>query len=188
MTKTAMALVLYTAGTVAYAGEAQQSLTVYVQNRALVPSDILIPAEAMAGKMFAKIGLSLEWRSERLAADSSQPIFVELVTRTPENRLPGTLAFALPYEGRHLTVFADRVEAVDFPKSMLAHVLVHEITHLLQGVGGHSDTGIMKAHWSGNDLSAIRFKALPFASQDVELMYAGLAKRGRTVAMADTHE
>jgi hypothetical protein len=54
--------------------------------------------------------------------------------------------------------------------------MVHEITHLLQGVTRHSDTGVMKARWTGTDFGGMRVTPLPFTRQDVELIYSGLAK------------
>ena len=65
-----------------------------------------------------------------------------------------------------------------------AHVLVHEITHLLQGIDRHSDTGVMKAHWTGRDFVDMRSSPLPFTGYDVDLIYAGLAKRGGTAVLA----
>jgi hypothetical protein len=185
MTKQAMALVLFTAGTAAYAGQPEQKLTVYVQNTAGVPCTVLVPAEALAGKMFAGIGISLVWRHGKPAGESSQPpIFVELVTGTPESLKPGALAFALPYEGSHLTVFYDRITANQYPGSMLAHVMVHEITHLLQGIDRHSSTGVMKANWTKKDFGVMRMGTLPFAPEDVVLINAGMTARARVAAAA----
>jgi hypothetical protein len=174
MTKQAMALVVFMAGSAASAGQAQQKLTVYVRNTAMVPATALIPAEGLAARMFAEIGVSLEWRNGKPAFESSRPIFVELTTDTPERLKPGALAYALPYEGSHLRVFYDRIASNFYPRSMLAHVLVHEITHLLQGVSRHSATGVMKAHWTNDDFRQMSIGTLPFTPGDVQLIYAGL--------------
>jgi hypothetical protein len=48
MTKGAMALVVFMAGPVAYAGQAKPKLTVYVRNTAMVPSPVFIHAEGLA--------------------------------------------------------------------------------------------------------------------------------------------
>jgi len=56
-------------------------------------------------------------------------------------------------------------------------VLVHEITHILQGVDRHSAQGVMKAQWDDNDYSAMAWKPLPFSPIDVELINRGLATR-----------
>ena len=61
---------------------------------------------------------------------------------------------------------------------LLAHVLVHEITHILEGVNWHSEVGVMKAHWTADDLMQMMYKPLPFDPQDVLLIRKGLANRG----------
>jgi hypothetical protein len=85
------------------------------------------------------------------------------------------LAFAQPYEGR-IVVFLDRVAELNRNKglSVLASVLVHEITHVLEGIDRHSATGIMKAHWNDHDYFEMRRKPLVFAQEDVNLIYDGL--------------
>jgi hypothetical protein len=185
MTKTAIALVLYTAGTAAYAGQPQPKVTVFVQNTSNVPGDVFIPAEGLAGKMFARIGISLQWRAGKSAGESSpRPIFIEFAMDTPDTLLPGALAFARPYEGSQITVFFDRVKSSPHPGTVLAHVMVHEITHLLQGIARHSATGIMKARWTTGDYRAMDYSPLPFTPEDVDLIHAGLAKRGGTEALS----
>ena len=62
------------------------------------------------------------------------------------------------------------------PEALLAHVIVHEITHVVQGVCRHSDTGLMKAHWTIRDLVEMRYKALPFTEEDLMLLYRGLER------------
>src|SRR5450759_58666 len=108
---------------------------------------------------------------------SAVPVIIEVVTGTAESRMPGALAYALPYEGAHIMVFFDRVERMRDPSTVLAHVIVHEITHLLQGISRHSDTGVMKAHWTGGDSNAMWVTPIPFTQWDVDLIYAGLSAR-----------
>jgi hypothetical protein len=162
----------------AHAGQPQQKLTVYMRDRANVHLEVVIPAKALAGQMFAKIGIVLDWGKEKPAGETSrQPIFLELVRGTPENRMPGALAYALPYEGTHITVFYDRIEKTESPRTVLAHVMVHEITHVLQGISRHSDAGVMKARWTGRDFGAMGCSPLSFTPEDVNLIYLGLTKR-----------
>jgi len=182
-----MALAVFVAGTAAYADQPQPKLIIYVRNTAAVPGPVLIRATWMAGRMFADIGISLVWANAKPAIESSQPpIFVELATATPESLRPGALAYALPFEGSHLTVFYDRVASIESTGILLAHVLVHEITHLLQGVDRHSATGVMKANWNNTDYDAMRYKPLPFTAFDVQLIYSGLAGRPALVAKVAT--
>ena len=65
-----------------------------------------------------------------------------------------------PREGSHITVFIDRIEQMRAPSNVLAHVMVHEITHLLQGIGRHSATGVMKGVWTAGDFGGMRLRPL----------------------------
>ena len=98
--------------------------------------------------------------------------------RTPPNNRPGQLAYTNLYEG-HITVFWDRIRAAPSapPIVVLAHVLVHEITHILQGIDRHSERGIMKSKWTLADFRAMASEPLPFTLLDVELIQRGMARR-----------
>ena len=143
-------------------------------------------AEIIASKMFRAIGVTIEWRSGHRLCRIHQDdvIALSLSTRTPHNLLPGALAYALPYEGIHIEVFYDRMTNADADllPALLAHVLVHEITHILQGVNQHSKCGIMKAHWERDDYSHMDTKPLGFTDADVNLIYRGLDARASHVA------
>ena len=88
--------------------------------------------------------------------------------------MSGVLGYAMPYR-RHIIIFFDRIETMQDPWTVLGHVMVHEITHIIQGVARHSDTGLMKPHWSNDDLRAMRYKPLPFTQEDLILLYSALA-------------
>lgn len=60
---------------------------------------------------------------------------------------------------------------------VLAHVLAHEITHVLEVTDRHSKEGVMKAHWTGRDFRNMAWRGLPFAAEDVELIHLGIASR-----------
>ena len=136
-------------------------------------------AQALASKIFAGIGVTINWHFG-LEACPSQAIQVSLSQDTPKFQRPGAYAYARPYEGSHIVVYYDRI-AECHPKPLvrivLAHVLVHEITHILEGISRHSDSGIMKARWDGGDFSEMARKPLNFAPIDINLIYAGLAER-----------
>jgi hypothetical protein len=160
----------------------QQNLTVYLRESGHVPPEVRGPAVYLANKMFATIGIRLDWRSgEPPRTSSTRPIGVELATDTPANLLPGALGSAMPYEGVHIRVFYDRIRSDVVPRSvLLAHVLVHEIAHILQKTDQHSDSGVMKAVWTHRDHVQMRIEALPFTPQDIELIRLSLASRAST--------
>jgi hypothetical protein len=110
------------------------------------------------------------------------------ITNTPRNFHPGALAYAEPYagqsEGVHIRVFFDRVENVAGSSSMvpilLAHVLVHEITHILQDSDHHSEEGVTKKRYTAADLYHMSFRPLPFSQLDIDLIRRGMSNQGRT--------
>jgi len=137
-------------------------------------------AQVLASKIFAGIRVGIEWSKESYCPSSPDVIKVSLSYTTPNTRFPNALAYALPYEGTHIEVFYDRLKQraeVGRVPQLLAHVIVHEVTHILQGISRHSVTGIMKATWDSDDFFEIRRDALDFTSLDVELIYQGVDAR-----------
>ena len=65
---------------------------------------------------------------------------------------------------------------------LLAHVLAHEITHVLQGTVRHSEEGLMKARWTAEDRMSMRVKPLPFTAYDIQLIQSGMANCARLQA------
>ena len=174
--------------TVGMSARAERNVTIYVSND-VNTWGALYQAQERAAKMFAEAGVRIEWRTGRPGARPGREplIVVSLTENTPANFLPNALALAKVYEGVHITVFWDRVERMSRfapPTFVLAHVLVHEITHILQGIDRHSESGVMKARWTPEDYYAMAIKPLPFTPEDVELIQLGLARRADVGAMA----
>jgi hypothetical protein len=177
MTVVAMAAVL---GMSAQAKQAEKStgqrVNVYVKNDS-VSLRVLQIAEALAAQMFLSTGVRIGWHDGgQLPAGA---IAITLASRAPEFT-PGAMAFALPFERVHITVFLDRVQHANGsvpPPVLLAHVLVHEITHILQGSDRHSHSGVMKERWTAQDYEAMARKPLPFAAEDLDLIHRGAAAR-----------
>jgi hypothetical protein len=142
----------------------------------------LAQAEAIASRMFATAGVALEWRSVGSAAcrdsDQASTVVLDFHIHTAPSEHPGALAFALPYQGSRIVVLFDRIaRSAGGPRqvvTILAHVMAHEITHLLEGVARHSQTGVMKAHWDGHDLMQMGYKPLPFDAEDIFLIQHAL--------------
>ena len=77
-------------------------------------------------------------------------------------------------------MLVDRLRRVRDPglaPTLLAHVLVHEITHALEGVSRHAETGVMKARWTDKDYSAMAYKPLELTPVDVNMIHYRLAHR-----------
>jgi flagellar basal body rod protein FlgC len=126
---------------------------------------------------FARIGVKIAWHTLDACPVGVDAIQVRL-SRDPtsvRNASTQALAAAQPY-ARTIIVFLDRVKEVSRNRgiSVMPNVLVHEITHILEGINRHSATGVMKARWDDKDYFAMRCKPLDFAAEDVILIYAGL--------------
>jgi hypothetical protein len=101
----------------------------------------------------------------------------------------------LASSGAQITVYRDRVrrflaEHRSSAGAAAGYVLVHELAHVMQGVARHSESGILKAHWSGDDYKDMMFHKLAFTDSDVELIRRGLAlqlasRRSGLVAKAE---
>ena len=181
---TAMTILTVLTGTAAQAGEpgqpAQRRVTVCMERGGDMVTTLR--AQTAASKMFAAIGVKIEWLGQ--SSCPAEAVRISLSASTPPNLLPSAWAYALPYEGTHIVVFYDRIQKavamapgrVQLP-SLLAHVLVHEITHILQGFNQHSASGVMKTRWDFDDFSHMDWKPLAFAPEDIDLIYRGLAER-----------
>ncbi len=161
--------------------------SVCVSMRGIAPDRrTVMQAESLASKMFAAIGVTIVWHAD-LKKCPAGVILIRLSTDTPAATNPGILAQAFPYEGSHIFVFLDRISAQLEPylaSKVLAHVFVHEITHILEGINRHSRHGIMKAQWNIADLLDMQAAPLEFAKEDVDLIQAGLAARERRSMLA----
>jgi len=143
-------------------------------------------AKMIATTMFRGIGVKIDWR-RGIYACPTDGIVISLSDGTPATLLPGALAYAKPYEGTHIVVFYDRI--VESYRSvrvapLLGHVLVHEITHILEGIARHSKSGVMTALWTGNDHAQMACEHMRFDREDVELIHAGLEARARRAMVA----
>ena len=153
---------------------------------------IVDAAEKLASEMFAKIRVRLQWHEPPVCpAGVGDPVALMLTSFTPEAYFHGALGVALPLEGTHAWVFYDRVLRASpddtYLAALLAHVMAHEIAHLLQGIIRHSESGILKARWSGTDCARMASFPLMFTREDASLIQQGLAeRRSRWVSNAST--
>ena len=143
-------------------------------------------AEALATRMFAGVGVRINWRGAGRSCPSDA-IVVRLKNITPATRLPLALASARPFEGTTIELFVDRIKSLmEGPRAprLLAHVLVHEITHILQASDRHSDTGMMKARWVQSDYDEMSVGLLTFTEWDLILIESGLKSRSERQIVA----
>lgn len=137
-------------------------------------------AAGKAAHVLLSAGVKLDWHGNIGFCDRQRDsIVVSLSESTPKAFHPSALAYALPYEGVHIQVFYERIAGADpeLVPSLLAYVIVHEISHILQGVDRHSKSGIMKAKWTSSDYTLMKRGQLRFTPLDVEIIRAGFAAR-----------
>ena len=156
------------------------SLMVLLTNEAVPLADIQT-ATSRTTWIFADIGVRLEWRANlpSQGGKTAPGVVVKLnISESTECR-SDALGCAFPYAGssRSISVSYARIKET-YPPGMqvtvLAHVMAHEIAHVLQGVYRHSDSGIMKAHWIGKDAKLMQVRSLRFAEFDADLILSGL--------------
>ena len=163
------------------------SVDVYVVSVVSKPVGPLVySARSKVTAMFREIGVTVRMRDGNPRPDASSPCGAPIVIRIEDSTgydgPADALAHAMPYQaGTLIHLFLDRVARKSnqpaFLMALLAHVMAHEIGHVLQQIARHSDEGMMKANWSGKDYQAMERKTLPFAPIDVEFIRDGLAKR-----------
>jgi hypothetical protein len=161
---------------------AADQVVVYVDGGNYMDNITLYRAEHLANQMFARIGVSVKWHQGKPPREDTEAIAVSLVSGLREQFYPDALGYATisPHAAGRVFVLADRLKEEADPRlvpTILAHVLVHEITHVLEGVSRHSETGLMKANWTGKDYAAMAHKPLEFAPVDVNIIHYRLAHR-----------
>jgi len=191
---TTMAVLAALAAGQVHAGEANRSekvpVTAYIWGLENLPFDIRTRSLQTASDIFAEIGVSIKWRQKQPAEGQTQrerALAICIVGKTGGSSQK-TLAAARPYEGSAITIFYGAMgwasQHPQLARMVLAHVLVHEITHNLQQVSQHSRTGMMKERWTSEDFTAMQWKPLSFEPSDVELIHRGLANRSVQMASA----
>jgi hypothetical protein len=147
-----------------------------------IDSATIAQAEIRAARLLRRAKLTIDFHREGSKYCMSHfdgVILVSFSQATAGDLMPGALGYALPYEGVHIAVFWDRLQMVKKANSatLLAYVLVHEITHILKGAVRHSDTGVMKAQWGETEYGLMNKDLLPLSSEDIRLIHQGV--RGR---------
>jgi hypothetical protein len=159
---------------------------VFVYNDARVPGDTLIRAEQQANNAFSRAGLEITW----LNCIHGTPACTEiggsnhLILRITPNvaRSISDAAFGIAFlgsdeTGRNADVFWKRAQEIQENSKVdvtliLGSVMAHEIGHLLLGSNAHAVSGIMRAHWEGNELRRISMGSLLFLPEQGKRMRA----------------
>ena len=157
-------------------------ITLRVFNYAHIDAGLLVRSEKVASAIFESVGVQILWSDCALspAQARSYPacqsdmdaddLVLRILPRSMAAKLPVSgepLGFAQPCpEGEpacQLNVFystVDELAAKGYRADLiLGHVIAHELAHALIGAG-HSDSGILRGHWSRDDLQHISWGLL----------------------------
>ena len=158
-------------------------VTISVHDFADVPTPLLAAAEAQAGRIFRHAGLETVWLNcgPKVEDVESKACYVTDPTHLVLKILPHALSAQVRDRGDVLGeaivdergvgyyayAFYDRVQRVAEERrlghALLGAVLAHEIGHLLLGSNSHTVSGIMSAHWNGEELRRISEATMFFA-------------------------
>jgi len=147
------------------------------------PDPIVVgQARAIAAEMFRRAGIATNWYNYHSSCPvrHRKPILIRMSSQGVQKDEGGPVAYAQPFDGMHIRILYHRVQrTVDagLVPRLLAHVLVHEIAHVVEGTDHHSDSGIMKAHWNEEDYRQMRLAPLRFTEEDLLLIRQGLTAR-----------
>jgi hypothetical protein len=116
-----------------------------------------------------------------------------LIIRFLPKALPQASATALGISGSSADyatafIFYERILAqrthTHLLPAMLGRVLAHEITHLLLPQEDHSEFGLMRGHWSADDLRVTSAASLGLPARSVQFMYREALRRMGTTDVA----
>jgi hypothetical protein len=176
-----LALSIFPAIIASGANAVAEPIIVLVHNYAGMDETLLKGAERSAARILGTAGVQVQWldcpetgQAPQQCQDQPQPsvLVLHLLPAGATRRAApsGSFGFAVPSEpgqfGSLAGVFCDRVEWLGsrgFIESViLGHAIAHEIGHLLLGIEGHSESGIMKAEWHPRELQQATNGTLSF--------------------------
>ena len=188
-------------GVAAAAEPAERQLVLILENYQIVNQSMLAKAKPMVARMFAEVGVRVVWclsgSCRNTAGSQCGRVTIPIIFKAESvyEKRPKALAYAFPYSnsGPGIYVLNDRMRervrlAPALGGPLLAHVLVHEVTHILQGIVRHSEFGVMQAYWTSYDCDRMIRKPLPFSELDSDLLRKGfewkISRGCETTAMA----
>ena len=199
---TALCAISWNASAREHPGQDWYRVNVQMSSQVAAPPDLLRDGQAAASNIFAGIHVQLIWTGQTqqvlsavagcVGEPATHDLAVEIVPHAPASFSDVALAMALPYadSGVRIVIFYDRVEPLlrghHAPEAtILGYVLAHEIAHILQGIARHSETGIMRARWTDNDLKQMGIRVLTFTPEDVQLIRRLLAHRDASAGCSE---
>jgi hypothetical protein len=173
----------------------QVAISVY--DYAHVSARLLAAAEEDAQRVFRQAGVETVWatcfpKSEKTESDGcyvvdANHLMLKILPRAiaahvrDRGDVLGTAIVDERGVGFYAYVFYDHVQRLAEERklghALLGDLLAHEIGHLLLGSNSHSVSGIMSAHWYGEELRRISEAAMFFAPSQSRMMRDRVASR-----------
>jgi hypothetical protein len=177
----------------------QQEIGMAVHDRAGVPAGWLKQAQDEMTRIYAEIGVRINWHAAPLPASSENgtsappddlatwPSHTLLIVITPSSgQKPGrssenVVGFASGTATERARVVYLLYDSIDqFPilhrGRMLGHIMAHEIGHALLPFQSHSPQGLMRARWDRADLELAQARRLRFTADHAELIRRKVAQ------------
>jgi hypothetical protein len=156
-------------------------VTLCMTGDVIVDNVVQSTAKYQVARIFSRIGVRLEWVKAMPTAPEGLGIEVRYATGVPGH--PGALAFSNPFESRPvITVLYDRIlfhteqGSRSVRAIVLAHVVAHEIGHVLMKTNAHAPDGLMKATWTALDFQRMVYRPLRFLPLDEDAIRRSLAE------------
>ena len=140
--------------------------------------------EIEAGRVLRYAGIEVTWLncsedarhpvSRALCSAVSFPSHLSLqIVREPRGLKESTvgISFLENGEGCYADLFYEPIQKLLVanhisPSVILGHAMAHELGHLLLGVNSHSRSGLMRAHWTREDLAKASKGKLRFSREE----------------------
>ena len=173
------------------------AVTIRVYDYAHVPAEFLAAAEEDAGRIFREAGVETFWincfpKPEKIelpacysvdATHLTMKILPRAINAHIRDR-KDVLGDALVDEkgvGFYAYAYYDSVQRVakdhKLGHTLLGNVLAHEIGHLLLGSKSHTVSGIMSAHWNGDELRRISEGSMFFTRSQFRMLRDRVSSR-----------
>jgi hypothetical protein len=181
------------------------TIVVHVDDYAAVPIKMLLRAESRANTVYTLAGIVTLWVNRAMPRDlhsegsalagpvSQHAVHLrviilsdEMTRRKLRDSRHGSDVIGLAQAAPELSntvafVFFARLERaadrhVESTSDVLAHVIAHEVGHLLLQVGSHSDTGMMRDTWEPNAMRTPVFTADQAAMIRTKLLTASASE------------
>jgi hypothetical protein len=180
---------------VAQTSQGLPQVTVCVYNDSDAPEQTVLKAEGIATRIFRETGVDMDWidaarHSGKTACAGGPAAGTSLILRiipkplTLTDTVFGVAFLSEDGSGRYADVFYAPLQKLSGVRQvdasiLLAHVVAHEIGHLLLGSNAHAHLGVMRSHWESGDLLRAAMGGLLFTSDESRRMRGRLLSRTR---------